>query len=299
MTELLAVEPLTSRFGAIVGDVDLGRRLEDSHVEDLRTLLDERSLLVIRDPNVTADDQVRLVRALGVPYGDRRAELLDDHLDGTFCSFVSNVHPDAIIRDGRLDFHSDNMFTESPVLMLSLYATQTAGESAPTRFASTMGAYDALDDELRERLASLSAVNVVDFTPEGMADYGRTRINDGGDYPEYSFPRATHPVVDTHPRSGRPFLTVGHFLTSHITDVGSDESEALLEQLFGALYAPENVYEHQWRRGDLLIWDNLALQHGRPDWPKSAARTLRRVGVCQQQTLESFGDTAAFAGAAG
>jgi taurine dioxygenase len=93
-------------------------------------------------------------------------------------------------------------------------------------------------------------------------------------------PTAVHPVAYRHPDSGATLLYVCEFFTSHIEGLPLDESEALLEELFEHIRRPEHVHEHAWHEGDLIVWDNIAVQHGRPSFRNlDARRTLRRVGV--------------------
>jgi taurine dioxygenase len=108
---------------------------------------------------------------------------------------------------------------------------------------------------------------------------------------EYS---VTKPVAHRHPRIGRTMLFVSQQMTSHVVGVSSEQSEELLSSLFEHMYAPENVLEHQWREGDLIVWDNLACQHARPDVKAdSSARTLRKVGwplppMAKEQVVGSY-----------
>jgi taurine dioxygenase len=96
-------------------------------------------------------------------------------------------------------------------------------------------------------------------------------------------PRTTQPVVNFDPLSGEPVLFVNSFYTSHIVDLPLDESEALLRALFERLRADDNVYEHAWAEGDLVIWDNFAVQHARPPFAGiGARRTLRRVSTTER-----------------
>jgi taurine dioxygenase len=86
-----------------------------------------------------------------------------------------------------------------------------------------------------------------------------------------------HPVLRRHPRTGQDVLYVSAMQTDRIMELGPEHSEALLEALWDVLYAPDNVYEHEWRVDDLVLWDNQAVQHGRSELPDTGARTLRRV----------------------
>ena len=89
-------------------------------------------------------------------------------------------------------------------------------------------------------------------------------------------PRAVHPVLFEHPGNGELILYVSEMQTLQILELDQNQSDSLLEELFTHLYTADNIYEHSWREGDLVLWDNLALQHSRRA-PTSAPRTLRRV----------------------
>jgi len=94
---------------------------------------------------------------------------------------------------------------------------------------------------------------------------------------EPDWPRRQRPLAELNPQTGRAFLCVNYSQTSHIVGLPQAESDALLDALSAHLYAPEGVYEHHWRTGDLLIWDNLALQHSRDRLQGSGRRDLERV----------------------
>jgi taurine dioxygenase len=95
-------------------------------------------------------------------------------------------------------------------------------------------------------------------------------------------PQITGPAVISHPVTGQPILNVFEMQTSRVEGLAPEQSEALLQELFGYLYAPDNVYEHAWHKGDLVIWDNIALQHGRHDQHATGRRRLRRIAVADK-----------------
>jgi taurine dioxygenase len=264
--------PLDAPFGVELTDVDLAGPL-DPVADEIRTLVDRYSLLLVRDCTIDAEALVRIGRLFG--------RVSDDQRDGSFHSYVSNTRADGHLGEGPLLFHSDFMFTPHPYPLLALHAQEVSPEAAPTRWASTVRAVTQLPAALRERAASLENLNASNFTPEGQAEHLRTRILDLADAPEELYPRAVHQVIERHPRTGAERLTVSEYHTSHLLGVDENTSEELLGELWAVLYAPDNVYEHHWRAGDLVVWDNLALQHGRPAWPVSAPRSLRRVCVCE------------------
>jgi taurine dioxygenase len=149
--------------------------------------------------------------------------------------------------------------------------------TAATSFASGALAYKALPHEMKESLLGLQSLNCLTIKLDA-----RTYEMD---VPP-QFPRALHPVVIRHPGTTEPILYVNYMQTSRILGMREDESEALLNKLFAQLYAPENIYHHRWQKGDLVIWDNLALQHARLT-PVDERRTLQRVtgGAVGMRTL--------------
>jgi taurine dioxygenase len=262
---------LSPALGCEVADFDATAPPAPDELAELRHAFDERHLLCFRAPGLGDREHVQLARHFGPIY--------DEFGDGRGWHFVSNARRDAIIRTGPLLFHSDLAFTPEPTPGLSLFGVEVPEDGAPTRFANAARALSALPPELRTRIRGLHALHLYDLTTQA----GGARYRDAS-VPARE-PRAIHPVVLRIPRSGREALYVSEMQTDRIVELASDDSEAVLAELFAALYAPHNLYEHRWRAGDLLIWDNLALQHARhaPDRPRTLRRvTLARVGVPEQ-----------------
>jgi taurine dioxygenase len=268
----MQLRDLPGPIGAEVTGLDLAGPLAAGEQGALRRAFEARHLLLFRAPGLGDREHVRLAGCFGPVY--------DEYGDGRGWHFVSNVRRDAIIGHGPLLFHSDLAFTPEPTLGLSLYAVDVPADGAPTRFANAVRACERLPGDVRARLEGLHAHHLFDLTTQaGGARYREATLPAGE-------PRARHPLVLRHPRSGRPILYASEMQTDRIDELPASEGEALLQQLFAALYAPDNVYEHRWRNGDLLIWDNLALQHGRnaPDLP----RTLRRVTLAVRGLAEQI-----------
>jgi taurine dioxygenase len=140
-------------------------------------------------------------------------------------------------------------------------------------------AWDTLPDYLRRRIAGLHAQHVTG--PEFIHE--RRRRAFGGElsqgHREHQ-PTSTLPLVYVHPRTGRTMVLAMQGMTNEIEELDSEASEDLLEELFSHLYAADHVYEHRWREGDLLVWDNIALQHGRRNvTAEGPARTFRKIGL--------------------
>src|SRR5689334_13956055 len=142
--------PLSPALGEEIEGLQLGQPFDAEVRDALRRLLDERSLLLIRGHEIAVEDQIRLIELLG--------PVSDEFELGTYCSYLSNV--DGWLDDGRLAFHADLTYSASPLLALSLYATEITGTVAPTRFASLRGGYAALPARLRERIAGLETIHI-------------------------------------------------------------------------------------------------------------------------------------------
>jgi taurine dioxygenase len=140
-------------------------------------------------------------------------------------------------------------------------------------FASGTRAWDALPDGLRTRIEDLHAVQVT-----GQVDRGRYAEGEVLVPVRAEDSSTTMPIRYRHPRTGRTVLYVCEQCTLEIAEIPGDEGEAIIQQLFDILYDPSFVYEHQWRARDYVVWDNLAVQHGRADVAAEGPdRTLRKT----------------------
>lgn len=259
-------------FAVEVTGIDPAFPVSDADAGQLRSLLDEHGLLVLRHPGLDPADHLRFVGLFGPIYDEAR--------DNSGLSHVSNVF--GKFPTGRLLFHQDFAFTPHPHPVQSLYAEEVQGPVAPTLFVSNLRAYERLSPAQREGWASLTAVHARDATRKGNMDdeFVRVRLHDlpHGDDP-VRYPRAHHPMVKRHPRSDAPLLFANEYYTSHILELPPEEGEQVIQDACALLYAPEAIYAHEWREGDLVVWDNIALQHARAAVRPDTRRTLRRILV--------------------
>lgn len=259
----MELRPVSDALGIEVLGLDLTREVSHHDRERLRRAYADHHLLRLHCPGLSDDDHLRFAALFG--------PLWDEMTSRGLCSYVSNVREDRIIDKGALLFHSDLAFTPIPTLGISLYAVEVPADGAPTFFANAVRAWSRLPAPLRERLSPLTGRHLFDLTSQrGDVPYKLES------HPENE-PRAEHPLCMRHPDSGREILYASRMQTDRILELPADESDAILAELFSTLYSPDNIYEHRWRAGDLLVWDNLALQHARDDMPEVEARTLRRV----------------------
>ncbi len=267
----LPTRMLSPALGVEVEGLDLRAPIDEATAGELRELFARHRLVLFRDQQLDDDDQVRVLGIFGdviveVPTGEE------------YC-WVSNADAAGEGYVGGSDeilWHSDYMFTPHGALQgLSLYA-QTLEQDEPTRYANMVRAVDTLPDDLRTRLEDVEVFQLLDMSKNSTTTR-RCRWSERiPDAPDAQYPHSLHPILERHPRSGEPFVDVG-YMTSHVEGWSDEESDRLFDELATYTYASENCYEHHWRVGDLVVWDNVALQHARDEFPNSGLRILRRV----------------------
>ena len=257
---LIGARPIAGAAFGWEAQVDLTRDLSAAERAALLALYRRDGLVLFRGQALSRAQQ----QAACDLFGPALRTELDNYV-------VSNVVEGGFLGKAELLFHNDIPYVPAPFLGGSLHALDVAEGAAATRFASALRAWERLPDALKARVESLNALQV-----RGHMLGRRTTIADldPGDM------ATVHPVVGRQEGTGRPYLFVNLDMSACITRMPLAESDALLEELFGYLYAPDNVYEHQWRPGDLVIWDNLAVQHARSA-TGNAARTLQRVTIAR------------------
>lgn len=263
----MRLDEFPGTIGVEILDVDLStgngvdRTWSAADMHRVRDALDDRHLLLVRGPVLSGEVQTAFVSRFGPLVPER-----------SLWAYVSNSRSDGIIREGRLLFHSDFAFTSDPVRFLSLHALEVPSDGSPTIWADATAAVDRLPRDLRARLDGLQVCNCFDLLTDG--DH-RMRLADI----DPRSPRTVWPVIAPHPRTGRPVVMANAMHTDSIAGLPETESEALLADLFAVLYDDSNLYEHRWSVGDLIVWDNIALQHARGDLGSDEPRTLQRVSV--------------------
>lgn len=268
MSANFGTHPVSDALGIEV-DFDPTKPLDEGGQRRLRNLFNKHHLLVFTKRAMAREDQRRLVGYLGpVLASDRTA-------------IVSNVEANGVLGDVELGYHSDLAFTSEPYLGLSLYGLDVDDGESATRFANAARAYERLPGDLRQRVEGLQALNVYSYDPVGIDHTAEV---------DPSIPQAIHPVVSRHPVTGTPVLYVTEQQTHHIVGLTTPESDEILDAIFESMYAPDNVYEHWWKRDDLVIWDNIAVQHARRAVDQGMRRTLRREIIGKHDLTELVPD---------
>lgn len=265
--------PLSDALGVQLVDFDITRPCPGAEQGELRDLFCRHHLLLVRGQDVTADDQSRFVGYFGP---------LHARADGMKETYVTNVAADGepAPRTGtaRLIWHQDGTYGPRPGIATSLWAQEVAPDAVPTLYANAVRALARMPADLRARIDPLHVVHLRDLEEE-RTDY-RWREEDipAGARPG-RFLRHEHPIVYSMPHTDQDTILVNELLTSHVAELPLDEGEALIQELFALVYADDNIYTHHWQTNDVVIWDNLALQHCRPVEMGLPVRRLRRQSI--------------------
>ena len=266
----ISVTPLSDAVGAEIGGIDLREELDDATVEQLRKAWLDYHLLLVRDQDLTDLEHRRFCGYLGEIQVERTARDVESR-EVAGMLFVSNTRDDAILPNGDMWFHSDQCYFDTPGKATSLYAIEIPTSGGNTRFANCHLGYESLPDSLKQRIHGLVAMNCYDYPSSNERKKLTKRAADAHQY--------AHPIVRTHPETGRKSLYVNRLMTDYIVDMDESESRELLDTLFDYQENEDFIYEHRWRLKDLIIWENRCLVHARTDFAPSERRLLRRFAL--------------------
>ena len=279
MTMTIDLEPLSPVLGASIRGIDLSKPVDQATQKMLYQAFVDHSVLCFPDQELAAADQLRFANFFGRGDGGDRKKARDENNRRTGqrgMMYVSNVRENGkligVLPDGEMMFHSDGAHRESPYRATTLYGIKIPSHGGNTLFANLYAAYDALTDEMKNRIENLVTRIVYDYEAVDRAD---TIAADP------VLPRAHHRLVKVHPDSGRKTLYLSRLMTQDIVDLPANEGEELLLELFDHCEKPEFVYAHEWKVDDLLIWDNRCTNHARTDFPADEQRMLRRYTVSE------------------
>ena len=275
-------------IGAHISGVDLAQPLSDVDFARIENTFNERSVMCIRSQKV---DELQLI-AFAQRFGGIETNHLTKYMHPRYpeISYISNIqengkdigHADA----GRV-WHSDMSYVERPPRATLLYALEVPTDKdsgkvlGDTRFSSAAAAYDSLPDDMKQRLANLRAIHQV------AGRRAKTGTGQQDQALRLAQPAVVHPVVRTHPHTRRKCIYVSKGECGGIEGMAQDEALALIDQLADITVQERFRYTHHWQVGDLLMWDNCALQHLASfdyQWPQHR-RLMHRI---------TFGGSATF-----
>ncbi len=260
----LDLRPLSDALGAEVRGVDLARTLDRETAGALRRAWLDHLILLFRDQELTQEQLVAATAHFG-PTGSlarpdeyRTSGQRETHPNVMLISNVrENGVPIGALPDGEMMFHHDMIHAAVPHDATLLYARELPSHGGHTMFANLYAAYETLPAELREPLEGRRAFH--------RYHYGSQHRGDGKGTP--AFAESAHPVFRTHPETGRKAIYVNRLMTETVEGLDRAESDRLLAAVFDHAEQPRFVYEHVWRVGDAMLWDNRCTMHARTDFP--------------------------------
>ena len=254
----LEVRPASPATGAEIMGADIGAGLDDGEFATVREALDRHGVIVLRNQALTPESQVAFTRRFGEPEFNFNAARFG--IDGSpeiylISNIVEHGAPIGTRRAGET-WHTDMSYAERPAGATMLYAVEvpvlhglTLGD---TCFANAAAAWDALPPAMQEEIRDLRGV--FDFR-------GRKRSSPVSAEDIAQYPPVEHPIVRTHPRTGRKSLYVVRDDCTGIVGRDEEVSRGLIEALADHIVRTEFIYRHRWRVGDVVVWDNCTVQH--------------------------------------
>ncbi len=260
----LAVNPLSAALGAEITGALLARPAAEAGVAVLRRALLDHLVVVVRDQALSPGDQIALSARFGVLEGHDNARFLKDGHPEILVLSNARVNGRAIgVPDAGDAWHSDLSFKPETAMITMLQSVELPARGGDTEFANLYAAYDALDAATKRRIEGLHAVHSINKLRNRRVEISGKREDAAEFYAKQDAqrPPTRHPIVRTHPETGRKLLYVSPRFTIAVDGIDDTEGQALLDELFAHQLRPEFRYRHGWRKGDLVMWDNRAVNH--------------------------------------
>jgi taurine dioxygenase len=267
------ITSLSSHTGAEVRGVDLTQRLDAAQRRELNQAFVEHSVLVLRDQHLSPAQLLHAVQLFGdvFPQHNTRFALPE-------CPEIHYISNQDFRPDGKRyipgeGYHTDHSNAAAPPKATVLHAVKLPDRGGDTQFVNMQRAYDDLPEPMRQRIGDLRAVHVY------QSRHSERKLMALSEQAKQSVPDAVvHPLVRTHPESGRKSIYLNPIRIEGIIGMEEAEALALLDELLAHATQPQYEYRHQWRSGDMVMWDNRCLLHkANGDYDMSQVRYLYRI----------------------
>ena len=246
-------------LGAEIRELDLSKDLTEAENKEIKDLLTENLVLIVKDQNLLPKDLVRISSSWGGAFEHPVFKGLKEtpevlQIENMGEQFHTNAH-----------WHSDVTFEHKPPNVTLLYAIEVPGEGGNTLFSNQYLAYEELDDSIKSELHEIKAVhsNKSILKLVGADLSGAKTVE--------------HPIFRTHPESGRKAIFLTQAFVQNIVGLDAKNSSSLLENLYKHTYRDEFIYEHKWTKDDLVIWDNRCVLHYAKHGYGNSRRSMLRV----------------------
>ena len=269
----MKIQPLSEHIGAEISGIQLDNLNQDAVAEIKQAWL-EHKVLVFRDQKISTEAHI----AFGKNFGELEIHPFADNLEDYPEIIVLEAGGDSPRQNynAAKDFHIDVSFREKPPMGAIRRGKGIPAKGGDTQFSNAAAAYEKLQPEIKARVDKLSAVN--DYTKM----FGpTTRFNSEESHEDNikEFPPVLHPVIRTHPETGKRSIFTNNFFTSHIEDVDGEESDYLLSKLAEAIRDTSIQFRVQWEPETFVMWDNRCVQHVATDDFLPLFRRMERVTI--------------------
>jgi taurine dioxygenase len=279
----ITVTPVSAACGAEISGIDLREPIDAATVKEIEDAFHEHVVVVFRGQDITEDEQMAFANAFG-GLGDRKRSPNGSNPGGSYDTpfmFVTNIidektgEPIGAFGDGEMWFHHDTSYYEKPHKATLLYSITLPSSGGNTCFANMYKAYENVPADLKAKLDGRKVLQIHDYKRRERIDIYNSDISGMLQYEQ--------PIFVIHPVTKRKALYISRLMSAKIEGLAPDENEDILNQLFDISEDPSVVFEHEWRKGDLVMWDNYASIHMRRDFPRDEPRLMRRL------TLNGYG----------
>lgn len=287
MNAAIAVIPTGATLGAEIRGVNLAADLDETTFETIKQAVNDHAVVFFRDQDLTPDRHIAFSRRFGEIERHIRQEFaLDGYPEIHVLSNIKNTEGQGIGSAYAGDtWHSDQCFKERPNWLSILHAIEIPVENGvtlgDTLFCSAVHAYDTLDEATKEEIANLRGIMQYSRRQEikrkERRDFKRPGLTEAQ---KRAVPDISQPVVRTHNLTGRKLIYVNETYTFGFDGMDEIAAQPLLRKLQDHCTHGDNIYRHKWRKGDVLIWDNIATQHKAiGDYALPLRRKLHRTTV--------------------
>lgn len=282
---MIDVVPVSEAIGAEIRGVNLGY-IDTNTLDQIHQSWISHCVLLFRGQQITARELVIFSKHFGdldiAPPNENGQVGVDGFPEVLVLSNIKeNGRPIGALGNGEAQWHTDMNYIDQPPLGSVLLGVEVPNQGGNTGFCNMYGALEELPDMLRRQIEGLQIKHDSSTNSAGLLRKGADLVTD-----VTACPGAIHPIVRTHPETGREALYLGRRRNAYIMGLPLASSEALLDELWAHATQPKYAWHHQWRKGDVIMWDNRCVMHRRDSFDAAKRRIMHRTQIKDNQLIQ-------------